>query len=67
MLTYAKLIKVVEESVDRNGADKVLTLNRLLNILKVAEIREANERKNRIYQKENIMDEMHTSNFGSNE
>ena len=31
------LIEVIEKSIEKNGADKVLTLGHLLNILKLVE------------------------------
>jgi len=40
--SYYKLIEILEASVKKNGADKVLTLGHLLAILKMAE-READK------------------------
>jgi len=40
--SYYKLIEILEASVKKNGADKILTLGHLLAIIKIAE-REANK------------------------
>lgn len=36
MESYEFLIKILEESVKRNGADKPVTIGHLLNIIKLA-------------------------------
>jgi len=43
--SYETLIEILEASVKKNGADKVLTLGHLLAIVKMAE-REANKEDN---------------------
>lgn len=67
MLTYDKLIKIVEVSVAKNGPDKPLTLSHFLNILKMAEKQEFEEQEDRANQEERIMNSIRFSHHGSNE